>query len=260
MLIQLLTLPVLIGISIFLLATVAVGLVSYFVARALIHKPVQDERKNVADSLFRISGALLGLLLSLTFASIREDITKLRDSVELEAAQIADIFNDLARFESEDATALQQKVVDYTRALIEHEWPLLSAGGLSPQAWDIYEDIELGLLDLKTEGPRQESLRSRLLQDIDEISDHRQARLYTAKDDPPFFLYIAMFGFVATMLLFCVHPPSVASIVFLSLFSVFVGTVMYFSFALSHPFDGALSVSPKALELIYGDFLSGTRT
>lgn len=258
MLDQFLNLPVPVGLTVFVLAIIALGLIPYLLAHSLLPAHISDETKSVAESVFRISGALLGLLLSLTFADIRSEVTRVKDSVELEAAQIVDIYNDLARYDSEEATALQQKLIDFTKTILDEEWVKLDESRNSSKAWDIFGKLQIGILELKPENERQKVLVSRLLQDIDEISDYRQERFYHAKKDPPIYIFIALFGFMITMALFCVHPPKLASMLFMSMFSTFVAVVMYFSLAMSQPFEGPMSVSPRPFEVIYQDFTTNS--
>ena len=256
MLDQFLNLPAAVGLPIFVLIIVVLGMVPYLLAYSLLPAQISDETKSVAQSVFRISGALLGLLLSLTFADIRSEVTRVKDSVELEAAQVVDMYNDLARYDSEEATALLQKLIDFTKTILDEEWVKLEESRSDSKAWDLFGELQLDILELKPENERQKVLVSRLLQDIDEISDYRQERFYHAKKDPPIYLYIALFGFMITMTLFCVHPPKLASLLFMSMFSTFVAVVMYFSLAMSQPFDGPMSVSPRPFEVIYHDFIA----
>lgn len=260
MIVTIVNLPFIVGIILFVLVTGVVGFIPYLVTRWAIRKPIPDESQKLAETVFRISGALLALLLSLTFIKVRSELIKLRDTVDLEAAQIADIYNDLGRYESPEATAIQHKIVEYTHALINDEWSHLSLDRLSPRAWARYGEIQTGLLNLKVDTPRHKLLQARLLQDIDEISDHRQIRLYHAKEGPPVYLYIAVFGFMITMALLCIYPPNASSILFMCLYTLFVGTVLYFILAMAHPFEAAFSVSSAPFEVIYNDFTSGSRT
>ena len=254
MLAQFLNLPVAAGLVIFVLLIILLGLVPYFVARSLITKPVSGETKSVAESLFRISGALLALLISLTFADIRSDITRVKDSVELEAAQIVDMYNDLARYNSEEADALQLKIIEFTRTILDDEWEKQEESRKNSRAWELFGELQIGVLNLQPENERQKVLVTRLLQDLDEISDYRQERFYHADKDPPVYIFIALFGFVITMTLFSAHAPGLTSLLFMSLFGAFVAVVLYFSLAMSQPFHGPMSVSPGPFEVIYDDF------
>ena len=90
---------------------------------------------------------------------------------------------------------------------------------------------------------------------MDEISDHRQTRLYHAKPEPPTFLYIAILGFPLTVMLLAVYPPRPKSILLMCFYCAFIGVVFYFILALNHPFEGIARVSPEPFEVIAKGFV-----
>ena len=255
MLVDFLNLPVPIGLMVFVLFIIALGLIPYLIAQGLLPDTISEESKTVAESIFRISGALLALLLSLTFADVRSEVTRVKDAAELEAAQIVDMYKDLAQYNSEDAAALQQRVIDFTRSILDDEWKEQQQSRNTSMAWKIFDELQTGVLNLVPENERQKVLVTRLLQDLDEISDYRQERFYHAEMDPPIFIFIAAIGFMITMALFGVHPRRGTTMLFMSMFSTFVGIVMYFSIAMSQPFHGPISISPRPFEIIYNDFV-----
>ena len=215
-----------------------------------------SDTERMGGSVLRVCGALLGLLLSLTFASVQSKLGKLRDAVELEAAQIVDIHNDLGQFESDKASEAQAKVVAYADALINREWQALANDRLDERAQELFNEIQLRILDLETTTGRQESLRSNLIQDIDEISDHRQARLHHATTDTPIFLYIALFGFLIVSALFAVHPTGKVPSLLFSFYAAFFGVVLYFIMEMNDPFQGMVRVSADPVKVVYKNLLS----
>lgn len=253
-------LPVAAGMGVYVVIAVALALSAYLPMRLIVGRHLSEEGQDVAINIFRVSAALLALLLSLTFADVRQTLTKLRDAVELEAAQVADIYNDLQRFGSPEAARLQGVVIAYTDVIIRDEWGQLVNDRLSPEAWRLFDALQTGILDLRADTERRKELRSRLLADIDEVSDHRQARLYHARADPPVFIKIAVVGFLVTMGLLCGYKARPAALAFMSLYAAFVGVVLYFILTMGHPFEGTFRISPTVFEIIHGDFTSGRRT
>ena len=251
-----LNLPLIIALILFVLFAIMLGFAAYFSTRSIIHTPVPAEVKSTADSIFRISGTLLGLLLSLTFADVRQELLKIRDSVELEAGQLVDIYHDLMHHESLKANELQNKVIKYVRLVIEEEEEWTMRGNSVAKSWALFEELKKELLTLSSETSSQKSLQSSLLGRIDKIAKSRNVRLFRAKADTPIFLYFAIAGFMLTMALLCVHPPNLSSILLMSLYSAFIGIVLFFIQDLSHPFDGFFLISPEPFEVIYRDITS----
>ena len=76
----------------------------------------------------------------------------------------------------------------------------------------------------------QKQLWYRILADLDEISDYRLIRLDNALATPPIYIYVIFFGFLVTMACFGAYRPQVPLVALLSLYTVFVGLVLYISF------------------------------
>ena len=255
---SLLSLPLFLGLIIFIVAFVMIGLLAYGITRRIIKNGITDDNREIANQLLRVSGALLALLLSLTFADVRSELVKLRDSIDLEAAQIVDMYSDLETYGDERSTLIQQKLIHYTRALIEKEWEQLSLQSFDYSTFTLAEEIQDDILMLKPNSSKQELLRSNLLDDIDEISDYRQMRQYAAKSDPPIFFYISLFGYVVTIGIFSVYPPRRNSLILLSFYCAFIGVVIYFILALSNPFNGTMQITPDSLQQILDTVLKMT--
>ena len=98
------------------------------------------------------------------------------------------------------------------------------------------------------ETPAQKRIMSWIEQDVDVISDTRLLRLHSALAKPPVYLYVIIFGFLVTMACFGTYRPQPPLVVLVSLYTSFIGLVMYLILALSDPFQGAFGVDPATLE------------
>ena len=251
----LISLPLIVGLLIFIVAFVLIGLLAYGITRFIMLKGITADNREIANQLLRVSGALLALLLSLTFADVRSELVRLRDSIDLEAAQIVDMYSDLDIYGTEESKLIQQKLKAYTIALIEKEWEQLSMQSFDLYTFRLAEEIQEDILNLEPESEKQKLLRSNLLEDLDEISDYRQMRQYASKSDPPIFFYISFFGFIVTLGIFAVYPPRKNSMLLLSMYCAFIGVVIYFILALSNPFTGTMKIEPDALNTIINSAL-----
>ena len=84
--------------------------------------------------------------------------------------------------------------------------------------------------------------------DIDALSDHRIIRLNAALSKPPVYVYVIIFGFLVTMACFGVYRPQSPLIVLVTLYTIFVGFVLYLVLDLSDPFRGGFGVAPTPFE------------
>jgi hypothetical protein len=59
-----------------------------------------------------------------------------------------------------------------------------------------------------------------------------------------------MFGFLVTMACFGVYRPQTPLIVLVTLYTLFVGLVLYLVLAMSDPFQGSFGVEPVSFEYL----------
>jgi hypothetical protein len=158
--------------------------------------------------------------------------------------------SDLWHFGSDAANELSSLVLEYTHLVINSEWNSLANGELDSETMNTFEKLQIGIHMLEAKAYVQKSLRSNLIQDIDEISDHRQHRAFQAVPDPPHFIYVALVGFLITMAALSGYRLTRVTVRMISLYCGFIGLVIYFMLAMSSPFYGVMKLSPQPLERI----------
>jgi hypothetical protein len=247
---QLLLLPTAAGAILLMVLTTAVGVPIYVISYRLLAKSQPKEVRRATNGLFRVIGILVSLFLSLTFADVVLELNQIEAAIEREAVMIVDIHRDLGRYDSDRARKAQALLVEYTQAVIKHDWPALANDRLSEEARTLLWQLEDEALHLETTTSVQQILRSRINSDVDQISDLRLTRLEQALAKPPLFLIVVIFGFLATMVCFGPHQPNRLTIVLLSLYTMLVGLVIYMILAFSDPFQGSTGIDPTAIEFV----------
>jgi hypothetical protein len=248
----LLSLPTLAGCLVFMAITAAVGLAIYYVTFQFHTKRQNDESfqevKDATDNLFRVVGWLFTLLLSLTFTDVIGELTVTERAIENESAVVQDIHHGLQRFSLEETGESRKLLVDYAKSVTDEDWLALAGGNLSTRTDAILRDLGDAILNLETSTPRQETLKSNIIADVDSISDFRLTRLQQAKEEPSTVLIVVVFGYLVTMVLFGIYQPRPALVVLLSLYAIFVGVVIYLILAMSDPFQGTWAVDTAPME------------
>ena len=250
----LLTMPTLIGALAFIAITTAMGMAVYYVTyRCHARRRSEtafNEVKDATGNLFRVVGWLFTLLLSITFSNVISDLALTRAAIQNEASAIDDVNQNLQRFNSNESREIQQSLAGYLQAVIEDEWPALAEDRLSELAEKRLSQVEDAILSLATEGPVQETSRSRAIDDVDLISGHRLARLQQAIDQHSQALFVILFGYLVTMVYFGIYPPRIGMIVLLSFYTAFIGVIIYLMLAMSDPFYGSFAVDPAPFEYV----------
>jgi hypothetical protein len=191
---------------------------------------------------------LVSLMLSLAFAEVIVELRAVENAIEREAVAISDTFQDLQRFGTERTRKSRAILIDYTQAVIEDDWPALANDKLGMRAGALKRQLAESVWNLEPATPIEEKLWSQILTDVDTISDFRWIRLDSALAEPPVYIYAIIFGFLATMACFGAYRPQAPLIALVSLYTVFIGLVLYLILAVSDPFQGGLGVHPTTFE------------
>jgi hypothetical protein len=195
--------------------------------------------------------------LALVFSIVQTEYLEQRSLIAQEAGSTARIFFNLDRFGDSAANALREDVKAYTREVIDGEWPLLAREQLSPKAWELYDRILDGALDLQTSTLRQETLRENILFSLNRINEFRQDRLFAAGARlPTLFWFIAILGFLIVSAMFFVFEYTRLHALMLAGYASYTGAILYFIFVMNNPFSGPPALSPAPLELIFRDAMT----
>ena len=244
----LLSLPDWIGGIVVMALTTGVGLGVYIVAYKIVAKYQREDLKDPTSSLFRVVGMLVSLMLSLAFADVIVKLRAIENAVGREVVAISDTFYDLQAFDAAKTRELRALLVDYTEAVIEDDWPALADDRLGKRSGALRRRLAEQVIALKPATPVQERLWALILADVDAISDHRLTRLDAALAQPPVFVHIVIFGFLVTMACFGAYRPQGPLVGLISLYTLFIGFVLYLVLSLSDPFQGAIGIDPTAFE------------
>jgi len=247
---QLLQFSALAGAALLMGLMTLVGLAVYYGSSMMFARSQSKETRRAANYLFRAIGILVSLFLSLTFADVVLELNQIETAIEREAVMIEDIYRDLDRYDSSRAIRARTLLVEYVEAVISHDWPALANDKLSEEARILFSHLEYEVLHLEDETELQGILRSRIISDVDLISDLRLSRLEQALAKPPLFLVVVLFGFLITMVCFGAHQPSRLTLMLLSLYTLLIGLVVYLILAYSDPFQGSTGIDPTSLQFV----------
>ena len=230
--------------------TAVAGFVVYLVSYKLISKYKREDMQEPTNNLFRVVGMLVSLMLALAFSEVIVEQRTIRNAVQRETVAISDTFEVLKLFDIEKTREIRTILVDYAQAVIDDDWPALANDKLGQRTGALKRQLVEAVMNLEPATPTQEKLWSFIVADIDALSDHRFIRLESALATPPVYVYAIIFGFLVTMACFGVYRPQAPLVVLVSLYTVFVGLVLFLVLQLSDPFQGDIGVAPTAFEYL----------
>jgi hypothetical protein len=248
--------PPVVSLVVFLAAMVSLGVLVYLVGHLIPKGDNNSTSQSMGVFMWRSTGSLLAFLLAVNFADVRSDYMSIHRSIESEVAQLRDLRVDLDRFGTAEAQVAAAALTEYTRSVYETEWEALNNGVTAEHSWVLFYTVEDALLDLQPVTPVQQLLHKRMLDDIDEVSDYRESRIYAGNLVMPWFRVVVMVIFVFTILFVSVYPRRPARIIFVALYSLAIGLVMYSILSMSMPYQGFTQVSNQPFQDLHQEFLT----
>jgi ABC-type multidrug transport system fused ATPase/permease subunit len=237
----------LVGCIVMMVFTAISGLAIYFISYQLITKYQSDDLKDPTSNLFRVVGMLLSLMLSLTFGDVVIELVQIRNAVERETSAISDVYNDLELFDIERTRNIRNILIDYIQAVIDDDWPALGEDKLGQHTDKLERQLSEAVIKLKPTTPIQEKLWSRIMADVDLMSDYRLNRLNNALVKPPVYLFVIILGFFVTMACFGAYRPQAPLVGLVLIYTLFIGLVLFLVLTLSDPFQG-IGVQPTSFK------------
>ncbi|WP_165978933.1 hypothetical protein [Antarcticimicrobium luteum] len=239
----------------FAVGTAGLVLAIYFLARAGLARHVRDETRELAGSVvFRIS-ALHGLIRALVFAQETVGRYNLEQETIHEASALTDLYFDIDRHGSDRREEMRAELRAYAETVYGAEWAQLGeTGRLSGAAWGQWEKVYDIALDLQVDTPRQESLRSAMLADLEEIAkmrDNRESHGFSGNLVP--FWFAAVSGVVLISFSYFFFSPLPLNLLLLSMFGAYTGIVLFLIYAFSNPFSAPGVLEPVAVERFLAD-------
>lgn len=242
-----LQLPDWLGGALAMIAAIAFAVVPFMVVRRLFADEVPTKVSQVAETIAVRIGALHALILALVFAEAQSAHADLRQEVSKEITTIEHVALHLNQWNGPEQDVLRGQLADYVRAVLQNEWRVTASADGSAEAKRAYDALDQGLLDLNAVTPRQQSLRARMITDMDTLQEHRRVRLSLFhRGLPGLFWSVALVGFAITVGLFFVFPATPVHIAMLAVYGAYTGLVLYFILALSHPYVGPAAIDASA--------------
>ena len=230
--------------------TTVLGLVVYLSSYKLIDNHKNVNLKDPINSLFRLVGILVSLMLSLSFGEVIAGWQVIKNAIDREAAAISDTYTNLKYFDPEGTREIRAILIEYAQAIIDDDWPAMAKDQLGQRTSALKREFSKKVIELRPVTPFQEKLWSHIMADIDIMSDYRLIRLNHSMSQPPVYVLVIIFGFITTMACFGAYQPNSPLIALVSLCTSFIGMVLYLILAMSDPFQGAANIDPTPFEYL----------
>jgi hypothetical protein len=203
-----------------------------------------------------------GITLALIAVSSYQSFAAANQVVGREAATLGTLYQAVSNYPEPMRGELQTMLRDYTRYVIEEDWPAQQRGDI-PQGGTVrVTAFEEKLLSFQPQTRAEEILHAETLRELDEFNDDRHQRLESILTGLPAVLwFLVAVGAVVNAVLICLFDVKRLSVHLLlaGLMSLFVSQMVFMIVAMDKPFRGEVSVSSDNFQLMQRSLMEQDR-
>ena len=245
----LLSLPTIVSISIASIMFSSFSVALYYLVHLCRPREISPETKKTADVVATRIGVIHAVVIGMMFTSVRMEYNEMIVAIESEASALTRLYNAIERQGGEELSDTKKQIIEYIRFVVEDQWPALREMKLRPSDHELFgrEVLNRVRKDLDKIEYIPGNLNLKVL--LDQVEDFRNQRLFDAKGKLlPIFWYIAIIGYLLTLLTLYLPPPTFRRCLLVCFYSIMVAVVLLGIFVLTHPYSYAAGVNPDVFQ------------
>ena len=240
------------------------GVLGLFVTRPLARWVLKSsgEYNDVVSWIFAGIGVFYGLALGLIAVGTWENFSAIDAQISQEAAMLGSLFDDLDGYPPELRAKLEGQLRDYTRFIVEQDWPAHRKGAVADEGNEILDRFEDTVRGFDPSSEREKIVHAEVVRAVAQCDQARRLRLSSVTAGLPASLWaVVLIGGVLNMgllYLFWVENVPLHAIL-VAVFAAFVGLMIFLTATMDNPFRGQFSVSPDAYQEILDEVMTAPK-
>jgi len=240
---------------------VSLALIGLFISRPLVRRIVgaSSKHNDIVGVFLGAMGVFYGLALGLIAVATWENYTEVDKVVSIEAAAVTSLYRDLDGYPQPLRGRLEAMMRDYTRVVIDKEWPAHKRGIALEDGDGILDRFENEVMSFEPTREREKIAHSEVLRSLDTVVEQRRLRLQAVSTGLPAALWLVVLigGLLNGVLtyLFWVENLWLHALV-VAILAFFIALLIFFTAAMDNPFRGEFSVSSEAFQTILEKVMS----
>jgi hypothetical protein len=199
-------------------------------------------------------GVIYGLLLGLLAVGTYQNHADAEKAASSEASALAGLYRDVSGYPEPYRTDLRTLVRDYTRSIIEDDWPLQRKGILpQPPVANPVTAIHTRMVQFEPQTTGQAAVHQTALGQYTAFLESRRSRLYSVTSGMPLVMWytVGLGALINMIFLWLLDIKLGPHLLIAGLISFFTATMICLIAILDSPYRGDVGVSPEAFELVY---------
>ena len=230
-----------------------------FIGIAVLHPPIRrmvhaKRQANdivifVAANYGLVYAVLLGLLIVATFQNTKD----LQDHIAMEASSLSTIYNTADTYPEPLHSELRAQLRDYIHYVLDKDWPAHRNARVLLGGDHRLQLIQKELFSFEPTDKSQDVLHGEMMRYFNAMNVSRQQRLSAVFSSIPDALwYVLIIGALVTIIfMWMLHMDLVPQLLLSGITAFFLGIMIFLIYAMDHPLQGAVSVSPEPFQSVY---------
>jgi hypothetical protein len=234
---------------------VGLALAGLFISRPFVGWLVgrSSKHNDVVSFFFASLGVFYGLALGLIAVATWENYTEIDGVVSTEAAAAVSLYRDLDGYPQPLRGTVETMMREYTRVVIEKEWPAHKEGVALEDGDALLESLENEVMNFEPTKEREKIVHAEVLRSLDTMLEQRRLRLQAVSTGLPAALWsVVLIGALLNGLLtylFWFENLWLHAILD-AILAIFIALLIFLTAAMDNPFRGQFSVSSDAFKTI----------
>jgi hypothetical protein len=215
-----------------------------YIVRRLVSVDHLQKNHEVAGVTFGVLGAFYGLVLAFVIVAAWERFNQANTNSHQEATALESLYKLGASFSEPMRTQLDSAVLDYTRRVVEEDWPQMAVmsfqaeKGGALKLWSV-------VLSHHTADSREQMLVDKAVDQLNIISQTRSLRVLYYDDNLPSVVWMVIYLGCAITIGFSYFFGSNifrAQVAMCAFFSILLGITILAILELAHPYQGVVTI------------------
>lgn len=229
-----------------------ISVLGMIMVRRIAEKNKFEKFHSVTDPTLNVVATLFSILLGFLVAGAMDDYQEARQTVEMEANSLANIYCMANGLPAATRDALRLACKEYAQAVIDEEWPAMGKRQTAERVWQASRLIWDEVLAYEPKSERQINVHESLLNTTEELAENRRTRIVMMRGTFSPALWLVVIGgsliIIGCFYLFLIHATFVQAIM-TSFVTLSLCLNIFLLVVYSNPFKGDLKIGPEAFVL-----------
>jgi Protein of unknown function (DUF4239) len=235
------------------IAFVATSVAGLYLTRPMMKRFLGESGKHndVVSYFIAAVGVLYGLALGLIAVATYGNYSDVDNKASREAASLSALYRDLDFYPHPLRDTLEAKLKDYTRFIVEKDWPAHHHGKKLDDGEFMLEAIENLVGEFEPTKEREKIAHAEIVRSLNEVVENRDYRIQTVDSGLPAVLWgVVLIGAalnIGMTYFFWVENVKLHALL-VAAFSASIAILVFLTAAMDNPLRGEFSVSPDAYQ------------